>query len=170
MNIIGIDPGAKGGAVSLDGTDSPLGQIFDQAYRKRAGWDLRGTDAILGWLGVGKNSVAFIEKATPIFNPKTHVASAAGAFSYGVGYGLLLGILAARGAVIHEVPPRTWQKAMGITAKQRPDREAQQRVLAGKLFPGVELRASDRCRKPHMGIVAALLIAEYGRRTMGVGA
>ena len=33
-----------------------------------------------------------------------------------------------------------------------------------RLFPGVNLKATERCRKDHDGIAEALLIAEYGRR------
>ena len=33
-----------------------------------------------------------------------------------------------------------------------------------RLFPGVNLKATDRCKKDHDGMAEALLIAEYGRR------
>jgi hypothetical protein len=35
-----------------------------------------------------------------------------------------------------------------------------------KLFPGVDLRATERSRKPSDGLAEALLMAEYARRRM----
>lgn len=40
---------------------------------------------------------------------------------------------------------------------------------AAQLFPGVDFRASARCRKPHDGMVDAALIAAYGVRVVGSG-
>jgi crossover junction endodeoxyribonuclease RuvC len=63
----------------------------------------------------------------------------------------------------HLVSPQTWQRVMhagtpGTDPKQRSILAAQ------RLFPGVSLRRTPKCRVPSDGYAEALLLAEYGRR------
>ena len=86
----------------------------------------------------------------------------ASSFSTGFGYGLWLGLIAGLGFCCQVVHPRTWQAKL-LRDVQGTDTKARSITAAGRLFPTVDLRASDRCRKPHDGKADALLIAHYGR-------
>ncbi len=80
-------------------------------------------------------------------------------FTFGTGYGTILGIIEALGREYHLVNPQTWKKLIGVTFdKSTSIRKAQ------KLFPNVSLLPTPRCRKPSDGMAESLLIAEYGRR------
>jgi len=62
--------------------------------------------------------------------------------------------------LIHRVAAKTWQKQLlpkGVDTKVAAVEKAKQ------LWPDEDFLASDRCRKPHLGMVDAALIAEYGR-------
>jgi hypothetical protein len=62
-----------------------------------------------------------------------------------------------------EVPAPTWQKVMleGVLGDDTKDRAL---VAARNLWPDANF-TMERARKPHDGVVDALLLAEYGRRT-----
>jgi len=88
----------------------------------------------------------------------------------GVNWGLIVGMMTEMGIPMSEVRAVTWKTRMGIalkgkevTPKQRKERAIAE---ARKLFPGVELKASSRCTTYHDGMAEALLLAEYGRRTV----
>lgn len=84
-------------------------------------------------------------------------------FGYGRGFGRLEGILEAFNVKSHLVTPAVWTKAMTARFKPQSDDTKARALLAVKeLFPGLEL-IQPRCRKPHEGIIDALLIAEYWR-------
>lgn len=87
-----------------------------------------------------------------------------GMFNYGAHFGQLLGLLVAFNIPHTLVPPQTWTKKLHVGTKSV---DAKKRSLEAcqRLFPGVNL-IPEGCRKPHDGIVDALLIAEYGRRML----
>lgn len=63
------------------------------------------------------------------------------------------------------VSPRKWQSDMFVGIN-RNDTKAASALVAQRLRPDVDWRASPRCRKPHDGLTDAFCIAEYGRRRM----
>ena len=83
-------------------------------------------------------------------------------FSFGQSYGFILGVLAALGIGVQLVPPGTWKKEFSLIGK---DKAASVEVCK-RLFPGVNLLATDKCRKDSDGMAEALLMAEYARRKM----
>ena len=87
-------------------------------------------------------------------------------FNYGVGFGTLLGIMATLKIPHTLVHPKTWCKVMhsGTTADEAKARSLE---AARRLYPEVQL-VRPRCTKPDEGYVDALLIAGYGKRTLGV--
>jgi len=91
--------------------------------------------------------------------------SAVGAFSKGVGYGVVLGVVAGLGLTHSTVHPRTWQakmtKGMPGTVKERSMKLAELR------YPGAELRGPLGGAKD--GRSDSLHIAEYGRLTYKAG-
>lgn len=160
MIIVGIDPGKTGGIA-----------IIRPSYTSQRDVDLLVMPEIqefaakMQWLETDTSADChvFLEKAQSF--PGQGIASA---FNYGVGYGELLGVLWALGLAHTLVPPRTWTKAIHAGTK---DAEPKKRTLEAvqRLFPEMKLTANDRCKKPHLGIVDALAIAEYGRRKLNGG-
>lgn len=145
--IVGVDPGQTGGVVGLDETG---GILWAYVMPEDGLLDL-DLQVSLHWV--------FVEKAQSF--PKQGIASA---FNYGVHFGTLLGTVAAKRLRHQLVPPRAWTKMMHVgTAAGEPKTrslEAAKRVWPAETW----LAPGTRQKKPHMGIVDAALIAEYGRR------
>lgn len=99
---------------------------------------------------------AFIEKVGAM--PGQGVTSM---FSFGYGFGVWMGILAALKIPHTLVTPQAWKKEMFAGY----DKDTDSRVIARRLFP-VQTEESLSRKKDH-GRADALLIAEYGRRHMG---
>lgn len=137
-DILGIDPGASGAIAKIGG--------------EVAVWDMPSTPKdLVDLLAQFKphQTVAFVEQAQSM--PGQGVASS---FKYGVGFGTILGALAALGIPHRLVTPAMWKRQMGIDK----DKE-KSRGLAQQLFPTAPLP-----RKKDHGRAEALLIAEWGRR------
>lgn len=145
MVYIGIDPGKNGGIAWIKDNGKAKAErlnIETLANRLRI---ITGNGSI--------PSKCYVEKVHAM--PKQGVSST---FTFGVGYGFILGTLTAVGVKYELVTPEKWKKHMGVTADKRTSVKRCQ-----KLFPEVDLKASARCRKDHDGMAEALLIAEYGR-------
>lgn len=88
--------------------------------------------------------------------------------SIGIGEGIWRGILASKGVPYMVIHPLIWKKeimkGMAITTKDPTQRSIQ---MAQRLFPDVDLRVSERCRKPSKDKADALLLALYGYRIGG---
>jgi crossover junction endodeoxyribonuclease RuvC len=82
-------------------------------------------------------------------------------FSFGQTFGFIRGVLEAFYIPYQLVPPQRWKKEFTITKDKTTAVEACQR-----LFPGVNLLATDKCKRPHDGMAEALLMAEYARRKL----
>lgn len=146
--IAGIDPGCKGGIVLFQNEKpSWLHELSKFDFRQ-----LRACTHV------------FVEKAMPI-NYGKHV-SIKSTFSTALNFGRLIGFLEAFEVPHSLVPPQTWQKIMWLGTDSKLDAKPRSLQAAKRLFPSTELRASERCRIAHDGIVDALLIAEYGRRVL----
>lgn len=155
MIVIGIDPGTTSGGWAII-TDtfievSPMPDIlsFADMLEDTKKVAKRGEHALH----------VFIEKAQSF--PGQGISSA---FNYGCHFGELLGVIAALVIPHTLVHPAKWTKVMlsGTKAKDKP--KARNIEAARRLFPEVNLVA-DGCRTPHTGMVDALLIAEYGKRS-----
>ena len=82
-------------------------------------------------------------------------------FSFGENFGYIKGLLEAYQIPYELVRPQRWKKAFGISGKN------QSVEVCKRLFPGVSLRRTERCKKDHDGMAEALLMAEYARRNHG---
>jgi len=158
--ILGIDPGVTGGLASIS-----KGQVALSPFKSLAKefdyW--QATEVIKKqWGRGGEHRIehAFVEKAQAM--PKN---GAVGMFKYGAGFGCLIGILTTLGVPFTLVPPRTWTKVMHEgTSGNKPKERSKQAVQ--RLFPMVDLTLDGQFKKPHEGVIDALLIAEYGRRKL----
>ena len=101
----------------------------------------------------------FCEKSQSM--PGQGVAST---FQFGVGFGTILGILAALRLPHTLVHPKTWCKVMHSGTKA-DDAKARSLEAVRRLYPDVQL-IRPRCRNPDLGFVDALLICGYGKREL----
>ena len=155
--IIGIDVGKKGG--------------FCKYYIE--------SDEILYWpmpiQGKEYDIQEMIEILTPYKDEEViHViienvhaiqgrAGASSNFSFGLGKGILMGLVHALGHRYTLVTPVTWQKIAWEGVTRQADNKKTSLIAAKRLFPGKDFIATPRSRVPHDGIVDAALMAYYGK-------
>ena len=150
IGILAIDPGKSGGIA----------------------WDKRGMVEAVPMPIAGKDIdyaqlAAIIRTVRPSWIVLEKVASrprqgVAGVFTFGTGYGAVLGIAAALEIPLELPTPQRWKgKILHGTAKDKDAAIAYCR----RAFPSVSL-IPPRCRTPHDGIADALCLLEYGRREL----
>lgn len=144
--FIGIDPGLAGGIGIINTEDNSA-----IAYKYTP-------DKLIEVLHtlVDKDNVHFTVEQVHAM-PKQGVSST---FTFGTGYGMILGILRANGIIPQNAKPSVWKRKLGVTADKQTSIHK-----AMKLFPNTSLLPTPRCRVPSDGLAEALLIAEYGRLT-----
>ena len=147
MIYIGIDPG-KSGAMAMIGEDGitvlPVSETTYLAHLRALSQPSR------------ENARVCLEHVSAM--PGQGVTSM---FNFGKGFGWILGALDAFGLSYELVRPQKWKKEFSITADKNTSI-----AVCRRLFPGVSLLRSDRCRKDHDGMAEALLMAEYARRRL----
>jgi hypothetical protein len=165
---IGIDPGLDGAIAIIDGrTDVRPSELFKETGRAIVIHDVPAFAAKTGrsydiqaMLGIlrpydGEGARVFLEKVHSM--PDQGVASS---FTFGVGFGIWQGILAALGMQHTLVTPQRWKKV--CLADVAKNNDAAEAAHAARLYPA----ASALIRGPRGGLktgrVDALLIAHYG--------
>ena len=154
--ILGIDPGISGGIAFLDadgflewGVRTPIIQ------GKKREYDVRGMRATLTRAASASDSLLVtIEKVHTL--PRD---GRVGAFNFGCGYGLWLGLLTGLEIPYMEVGPQRWQAAMLAGLPRGPHTKTSAVRAAKSLFPTIPVQV-----KADWGIADAALIAGYGRR------
>ena len=148
MIYIGIDPGKNGGIALLSNTSDFIDNF------------VYSEDAILEVL---KQASKYVDKICYLEHvhamPKQGVSST---FNFGMNFGFIQGVLKAYCIPYELVTPQKWKKEFSCTSDKNTSIE-----VCKRLFPSVNLKATDRCKKDHDGMAEALLIAEYGRRHYG---
>lgn len=144
MMYIGIDPGAKGG----------IG-VINTRYDTVKAYPYSDETLIDLVCKPGYQKV-MVEKVAA--RPGQGVVSM---FNFGKSYGTIIGILKAAHKSYDLVLPRRWKAEFGLDADKQKSIDC-----CHRLFPLVELRASDRARTDSDGMAEALLIAEFARRKM----
>ena len=143
MIYIGVDPGKNGGIAIID-SDGVIAFPFSE---ERLLIELDG-------IAQEYECICYLEHVHAM--PKQGVSST---FNFGMNFGFIQGVLKAYGIPYELVTPQKWKKEFSCTSDKNTSIE-----VCKRLFPGVNLKATDRCRKDHDGLAEALLIAEYGRR------
>jgi hypothetical protein len=155
----GIDPGKDGALCVLDSkriifsTKTPVVRVGKGSKRE---YDV---PAMLELLKKFSFDIVLIEKQQAF--PGQGVSST---FSTGFGYGLWVGLLCAAQIPYEEVRPASWSRTMlaGASGKGKGAH-----ILAAKrVFPGINLRKSERARTDDDGLADAALIAMYGHRRL----
>ena len=150
MIYIGIDPGKDGAYAWTDGEDYatyPMGMgamVHDLSV-------LLATEAGLSKI------VACVEKVGAM--PKQGVTST---FNFGKSAGFIEGVLTALDIPFQLVTPKMWKSEYGLNSDKAKSVE-----VCKRLFPNVNLKRTERCKKDHDGMAEALLMAEYARRKWG---
>lgn len=165
LRIVGIDPGLDGGLALLT-PDGLLLEVMPTLGSKRS---KGGKTAARGCQReVDAAKVAELLRA---WNPTHAILEKVGArpgqgvrsmFTFGVGVGVVKGVLGTLGIALTEAAPQAWQKAV-CKGLALGDPKAAALLRARQLFPRHSFVASERSREPHKGLVDAVLLAEYGR-------
>jgi crossover junction endodeoxyribonuclease RuvC len=152
MRVLGADPGLDG-ALGLVETSLDVVLARDMPVAKSGTGQRREivptllAELIKSW----RPDAAFVEKVHAM--PKQGVSSV---FTFGLGYGTLLGVLSALEVPLILVTPNTWKRAMGLGADKSGSR-----AMAMRLFPrdaGLFQQVKDD------GRAEAVLIAWWGLR------
>lgn len=166
---IGIDPGSKGfistqinGAwehFSIEDNDLyQLSKIFQEMRSEH------------------QNIACVMEDVHAIFG-----SSAKSTFQFGFNKGFLVGLLAANQIPYTLIPPKQWQRVLWgnadivVTYKtikvkgkdvSKKDVNTKQTSIncAKRLFPTIDLRKNERCKKIDDNKVDSMLLCEYARR------
>lgn len=146
---IGLDPGKKG-AMAIIGHSNTTGETY---MCKIIPYD---PQEYIKALKQYNGATVCIEQVHSI--SKQGIASS---FTFGVMYGWLLGMLDTIGVSYQAVSPQKWKKEYGLNSDKAKSIE-----VCHRLFPNVELKRTDRCKKDDDGIAEALLLSEYARRHM----
>ena len=162
MRIVGIDPGLDGGIAMMEGSRLVIEQMPTTGGTRRSIDAGRLSMQFAAWMLDEGIEHAFLERVGAMTGQ-----GVTSMFSFGEGYGVIKGVLSALHISYSLVSPQKWQNAIGV-AKSK-DTKGAAATRAAQLFPGVDFRASARCRKPHDGMVDAALIAAYGVRVVGSG-
>nr|DAF32176.1 MAG TPA: HOLLIDAY JUNCTION RESOLVASE [Caudoviricetes sp.] len=143
MIYIGIDPGKNGGIAFIN----EFGEIIQLLPFSE--------DSLIRLIkNCSSDMICTLEHVHAM--PKQGVVST---FNFGMNFGFIQGVLKAYLLPFQLVPSPVWKKEFSCTSDKNTSIE-----VCKRLFPGVNLKATDRCKKDHDGMAEALLLAEYGRR------
>ena len=150
MNLIAVDPGLRGGiAVLANGSITAVPMPL-----AGKGLDLA---AIAGIIRDNAPAWIIVEKVGA--RPGQGTVSM---FSFGMGYGAVLGIAAALSVPVEMVTPQRWKSTvLHGTAKDKSSAIA----FCRRVFPSVPL-VLPRCKVAHDGLADSLCLLEYGRRSL----
>jgi crossover junction endodeoxyribonuclease RuvC len=147
MIYIGIDPGKKGGIATVGNTVAAVSMpLLDDRIDSKVVADYLRTIQCYG------NCFAAIEKVAS--RPEQGVVST---FSFGEGYGRLLGVLDALNIPYVEVLPQAWKKVV------LPNTTKDKIAAIGyskRHYPEIKLILPG-CRVSHDGMADALCLARY---------
>jgi len=170
--FVGIDVGGEGAVVSMNAE----GEVIDKYVVPKIG-NVVDLHLLSKYIIMCKGAKVAIEDVHSIFG-----TSSKSNFKFGFASGAMEALLVAHSIAFERVAPKAWQKvawqgvhivstATGKRLKSgamqtKVDTKGTSLLAAKRLFPTLDLRASERCKIPHDGIVDALLMAEYARRTL----
>jgi len=169
---IGIDCGISGGIGVIDENGIMLASEVMPTVKTGKGnkIDIAMLRKIL-FAPIGKIVTANPAAYTFIIeDPGAHAPSASGLRSMTYCFAVAETLVFLTGCRYHTVLSQRWQKEFWSRPKMPKGKKFNTKAAAlecaRKLWPNQQFKATDRSTKAHDGIVDALLIAEYGRRTI----
>lgn len=169
--IVGVDPGMEGCWAAIDGMSSPISVLVTPRVGKTGPVDI---PKIIQWmrslpLKQSKRAILAFEDVHPLFG-----VSVSSTGSLMESKGIIRGVLTAfacshPAASVVPLAPKKWQSLTWLTGDKvtkasKLDTKATSLVAAKRIWPTFSFIASERSKKPHDGIVDAMLIAEAARR------
>ena len=158
-NIVGIDPGLTG-AIAMLANNHELITVVDMPTMplgrtgKRRQVDVMQLDKILYSFNIespnGLHAIVEQVGAAPIQGRKQGGLSM---FSFGTGYGMIQGVLAARKIPYSFALPQTWKRRAGLIGRDKSASIATAKLL----YPQAPLTL-----RKHHGRADAILIAKFG--------
>jgi crossover junction endodeoxyribonuclease RuvC len=152
---IGVDNGLSGAITVLQNNkiiEMVTMPIIDSTKGKRE-YDI---SAIILLFSKYPDATVVIEKSHAM-----PVLGVVQAFNFGRQYGIIVGIVAALKMRYHIVHARRWQKTMLADVNTKDTKQASA-IVAQRLFPETNFRATERSKKIHDGLTDATLLAMYG--------
>lgn len=165
MIILGIDNGLDGGLVALTGEGYPEFRLVMPTIKvkDKEGKRVYNIAEIVKFVKKVNPGLTILEVSQPF--SKQGVTST---FCTGMGYGIMQGLLTALNCSFTCVRPKAWQKVM-FEGLPKTDTKEMSLTVCNKLWPGIDWRASERCRVAHDGLNDAAMLAEYERRRVLTG-
>ena len=159
--VIGVDPGLSGAIAIVDSQYTVLATTVMTVH----GHEMDLT-SLANWLEAEIESnpypvpiIACIEKVSAM--PHQGVKSM---FTFGFNTGAIHGILASFSIPRYMVTPQIWQKAV-LSFTNRGDKQASVNFCR-RIYPDLNLLATERSKKPHTGMADAICIARYAIMTL----
>ena len=146
MVYIGCDPGKKGSLAVLEDGKVSAYPFSEDAYI-----------AVLGGIDPHQ-AVCCLEHVGAM--PGQGVTSM---FHFGENFGFIQGVLRAYRIPFELVRPQKWKKEFSITGDKNSSI-----AVCKRLFPGVSLLPTPKCRKENSDLAEAILMCECARRKLGV--
>ncbi len=172
---IGVDVGKNGGIVVIDEKGNILTTAMPQVKKEID--TNRIIEFLSSYMDNGNQVHCGIEDVHSIFG-----ASAKSNFQFGRAAGIIEAAVVACGYPFTKIAPKVWQKEMwaGVSPVQintgkktkdgnikfKTDTKATSLIAVQRLFPKLDLRATQRSTTAHDGIVDAVLICEFVRRKL----
>lgn len=156
--FIGIDPGFKGALACISDSGKLL-RFIKMPLRK----DKKTCEhnEIYKFIAKCKNPIIILEQSVP-FKMGTK-----GAFNYGRGFAAIEIAVERSGHPINYVYPQSWTRVLHRDQHEIEDSKERSLAVAKILFDISKVPVT-RTGKVHDGIIDAILIAEYGRRTLAL--
>ena len=151
MIYLALDPGVTGALAAIDDAGQ-LVALHDLPIIRDGKLAFVDAPELVGQMIAardGRPARIYVERVGSM--PGQGVASS---FSFGVGFGSLLGACRYVAMPLELVTPAVWKRALGLSSDKRASLDR-----ARMLFPTAELHLAK-----HDGRAEALLLAEYGRR------
>ena len=157
QTYIGVDNGLAGALVLLENNTIKEKIIMPtiKSTKNKREYDIQ---SIISFFTKYQDATVIIEKAHAM-----PLLGSVQAFNFGRGYGITIGIVSALKMRYDIVHAKTWQKEMFRDINSKDTKQASI-IIAQRLFPNEDFKASIRSKKMHDGITDALLIAVWGQR------
>lgn len=163
--IVGIDPGLDGGIAGMDlGGNVLFARVMPSKERKKGKRDVDA--AMLGAILSNHEQDVFQEEIKLVVVERVSAMKGQGVssmFSFGKGYGKVLGVIEHLGLPLEQPTPQRWKKI--VLAGTTKDKDAAVAYVRER-FPNANLFRTDKCKKPHHGMADAICLAEHGRRLL----
>lgn len=163
MRVVGIDPGLKGALVCLESHGPgkrPVVRVAEPVPLVGKQYDVPGMRQLLA---AAEPDCVYLEQVGAF-----HGASSKSSFSFGMGFGLWLGLVAGLRLPMVLVTAPKWMRVMHAGIAPSESTKKRSELACGRLLPALVLKPGKR-RVSHDGLADAALVALYGIRDRGHG-